>query len=125
MPWVDPLDIATVAATRLLAQGWTGRQVQAVHGPADLTWTEAAAVLSTATGVTIEAQQITRDEERADLRQAGMSEVAVEGIIGMSVGARDGFRAEQNRTPLTTTPSNLAGWAITHLRPALTRQHRA
>jgi len=50
MPWVDPLDIATVAATRLLAQGWTGRQVQAVHGPADLTWTEAAAVLSTATG---------------------------------------------------------------------------
>jgi NAD(P)H dehydrogenase (quinone) len=83
MPWVDPLDIATAAAMRLLAQDWTGRHVQAVHGPAHLTWTEAAAVLSTATGLTIDALQITRDEERADLRQAGMSEVAVEGIIGM------------------------------------------
>ena len=120
MPWVDPLDIATVAALRLLAEDWTGRHVQAVHGPAHLTWTEVAAVLSTATGLTIEAQQITRDEERADLRQAGMSEVAVEGIIGMSVGESDGFIAEQKRSSLTTTPSSLAAWAITHLRPALT-----
>ena len=120
MPWVDPLDIATIAALRLLAEDWTGRQMQAVHGPAHLTWTEAAAVLSTATGVTIEAQQISHDEERADLREAGMSEVAVEGIIGMSVGEHDGFVAEQDRSLLTTTPSSLAGWAITHLRPALT-----
>lgn len=118
MPWVDPRDIATVATVRLLAD-WTGRQVQAVHGPADLTWTEVAAVLSTATGVPIEAQRITDDEECAALRDAGMGEVAVEGIVGMGVGTRDGFTPEQPRSPLTTTPSSLAGWAITHLRPAL------
>jgi uncharacterized protein YbjT (DUF2867 family) len=122
MPWVDPRDIATVATLRLLAEDWTGHQVQAIHGPAHLTWTEAAAVLSTATGVSIEAQQITDDEERAALRKAGMSEVAVEGIIGMSVGKRDGFIPEQQRSVLTTTSSSLAGWAITHLRPALARQ---
>jgi uncharacterized protein YbjT (DUF2867 family) len=115
MPWVDPRDIATVAAARLLADGWMGRQVQAVHGPADLTWTEAAAALSTATGVSIQAQRITDEEERAALRDAGMGEVAVEGIIGMSVG----FTPEQPRSVLTTTPSSLAGWAITHLRPVL------
>jgi uncharacterized protein YbjT (DUF2867 family) len=119
MPWVDPRDIATVATVRLLAEDWTGRQVQAVHGPADLTWTEVAAVLSTATGVSIEAQRITDDEERAALRDAGMGEVAVEGIVGMGVGTRDGFTPEQPRSALTTTPSSLAGWAITHLRPAL------
>jgi uncharacterized protein YbjT (DUF2867 family) len=119
MPWVDPRDIATVATVRLLADDWTGRQVQAVHGPADLTWTEVAAVLSTATGVSIEAQRITDDEERAALRDAGMGEVAVEGIVGMGVGTRDGFTPEQPRSALTTTPSSLAGWAITHLRPAL------
>jgi len=122
MPWVDPRDIATVATLRLLAEDWTGQQVQAIHGPADLTWTEAASVLSTATGVSIEAQQITADEERAALRKAGMSAVAVEGIIGMSVGERDGFIPEQQRSVLTTTSSSLAGWAITHLRPALARQ---
>jgi uncharacterized protein YbjT (DUF2867 family) len=119
MPWVDPRDIATVATARLLANDWTGRQVQAVHGPADLTWNEAAAALSTATGVPTEAQRISDDEERAALRGAGMGEVAVEGIIGMGAGTREGFTPEQPRSVLTTTPSSLAGWAITHLRSAL------
>ena len=65
MRWVDPQDIAAVATIRLLARDWTGRQVQAMHGPADLTWTEAAAALSTATGVSIAARQITDDERRS------------------------------------------------------------
>jgi uncharacterized protein YbjT (DUF2867 family) len=119
MPWVDPRDIATVVTARLLAHDWTGRQVQAVHGPADLTWTEAAAALASATGVSIQAHAITQDDERAALRDAGMGEIAVEGIVGMGVGTRDGFTPEQPRSALTTTPSSLAGWAITHLRPAL------
>jgi uncharacterized protein YbjT (DUF2867 family) len=119
MPWVDPRDIAAVATARLLADEWTGRHVQAMHGPADLTWIEAAAVLSTATGATIEAQQITVDEERAALRAAGMSDVAVEGVVGMGVGKSDGFTPEQPRSVETTTAGSLAGWAITHLRPVL------
>jgi hypothetical protein len=65
------------------------------------------------------AQQITEDEQRSALHDAGMSEVAVEGIVGMAVGKREGFTPEQPRSVLTTTPSSLAGWAITHLRPAL------
>ena len=117
MPWVDPRDIATVAAGRLLAGDWAGRQVQAVHGPADLTWPEAAAALSAATGTAIRAQRVTDDEQRSALRAAGLSEVAVQGIIGM--GAE--FTPEQPRSLLTTTPGTLAGWAITHLRPALAR----
>lgn len=119
MPWVDPCDIANAAALRLLADDWTGRQVQAVHGPSDLTWTEAADALSGATGVSIQAHRISADRERTDLRNAGMSEVAVEGIIGMSVGKQEGFTPEQPRSVLTTTPSTLAGWATTHLRPVL------
>jgi hypothetical protein len=92
-----------------------GRQVQAVHGPADLTWTEAAAALSTATAVSSKAEQITDDEQRA----AGMGEVAVEGIVGMGIGKCEGFTPEQPRSVLTTTPGSLASWAITHLWPAL------
>ena len=38
MAWVAPRDIAEVAVTRLLSDAWSGRCVQAVHGPADLTW---------------------------------------------------------------------------------------
>ena len=119
LPWVDPYDIAVVAAGRLLGRDWGGRQVQAVHGPADLTWPDAAAALTAATGVAIEAQLISDDEQRAALRKAGLSEVAVEGILGMGAGKRDGFTPEQPRTVLSTTPGTLAGWAVTHLRPAL------
>ena len=90
-----------------------------MHGPPDLTWTEAAAALSSATGVSIEAQQITDDQQRAALRDAGLGEVAVEGIVAMAAGKREGFTQEQPRSVLATTPSSLAGWAITHLRPAL------
>jgi hypothetical protein len=84
-----------------------------------LTWSEAAAVLSAATGLQITAQQITHVEESAALRKAGLGQEAVEGILGMSIGERDGFIPEQKRSPVTTTPSSLASWAITHLRPAL------
>jgi hypothetical protein len=105
-----------VATLRLLAEDWTGRHVQAVHGPAHLTWTEAGAVLSTATGLSIEAQLVSHHQERADLRQAGLSEVAVEGIIGMGVGERDGFIPEQPRSVLTTTPST--GWLGDHASPS-------
>ena len=74
--WVHPDDwsLPDPDADAERTGDWTGRQVQAVHGPADLTWTEAAAALSTATGVAIEAQRISDDEERAALRAAGMSE---------------------------------------------------
>jgi len=88
--------IATVATLRLLTGDWTGRQVQAVHGPAELTWAEAAAALSTATGMPITAQQNTDDEQRA-LRDADMGEVTVEGIIGMSIGKREGFKPPNSR----------------------------
>ena len=121
MPWVDPRDIAAVATLRLLSGAWFGRQVQGVHGPDDLTWPEAAAELSAATGTRIEAERITVEQERADLRRAGLSETAVEGVLGMAFGKNEGFVPEQPRSMLTTTPSTLAGWAVTHLRPVLER----
>jgi hypothetical protein len=58
-----------------------------------VTWTDAAVALSTATGRTIEARQITADEQRAALRGAGLSEVVIEGIIGMSAGFTRSSRA--------------------------------
>lgn len=48
MPWVAPRDVAEVAVHRLLA-GWAGRRVQAVHGPADLSWADATAIVAATT----------------------------------------------------------------------------
>lgn len=119
MPWVDPRDIGEVAAARLLARDWTGRQVQAVHGPADLSCTDVAGILTAATGRPITVAQAGDDELRQGLLAAGLPEAAADGIVGMTAGTRDDFTPEQPRDALTTTPSTLASWAYTQLRPLL------
>ena len=118
-PWVDPRDIGDVAAARLLARDWTGRQVQAVHGPEDLSWNRVAEVLTEVIGRTVTVAPMTDADLRTVLLDAGLSEAAADGIVGMSAGTRDGFTPEQSRSVLTTTPTTLAAWAYAHLRPLL------
>jgi uncharacterized protein YbjT (DUF2867 family) len=115
MAWVDPRDIGDVAAARLLATDWSGRQVQAVHGPEDLSYAQVASIVSQTTGRPLRAEQIPDDQMRDALRAAGLGETQVEGILGMSTGLREGFEPEQPRTVLTTTPTTLASWAQEHL----------
>ncbi|MFE9407936.1 NAD(P)H-binding protein [Streptomyces sp. NPDC006704] len=119
MAWVAPRDIAEVAVGRLLSPAWSGRCVQAVHGPADLTWHQVAGILTAATGRRIGLERVTDDAMRAQLRRAGMTEGLVEAVIGMSTGLREDFVPEQPRTVGTTTPTTLAAWAHDHLRPLL------
>ncbi len=85
-------------------------------GPADLTWSEVAATVSAVIGRDVRLQVISDDDMRAGLRGAGLSEAAVEGVIGMTAGLRDDFPSEQPRSVLTTTPTSPAAWAYAHLR---------
>jgi uncharacterized protein YbjT (DUF2867 family) len=117
-PWVDPRDVGDVAAARLLAADWTGSEVQAVHVPRDLTWAEVAATVGEVIGREVRLQVISDDQLREALGQAGMTEAAREGVVGMTAGLR-GFTPEQPRGYLTTTPTTLASWAYEHLRPLL------
>ncbi|MFJ9552563.1 NAD(P)H-binding protein [Nocardiopsis sp. NPDC101807] len=119
MPWVAPRDIAEVAVGRLLNPGWTGRVVQAVHGPADLSWEQAAAVVTDVTGRPVRAERIADERMRDTLAGAGLGPGLVEAVMGMSTGLRDGFRPEQSRTAATTTPTTLAAWCQDELRPLL------
>ncbi|MFD9374280.1 NAD(P)H-binding protein [Streptomyces sp. NPDC059999] len=116
MAWVAPRDIAEVATTRLLSPAWSGRCVQAVHGPADLTWRHVAEILTAATGRRIDVERITDDTMRSRLHQAGMTDGLVEAVLGMSTGLRENFVPEQRRSVRSTTPTTLAAWAYDHLR---------
>ena len=118
-PWVDPRDIGEVAAARLLGPAWSGRQVQAVHGPEDLTLTQVAAILSAVTGHQVRAETIPDEAWRSSLRSAGFGAKQVDAIAGMSAVMRPDFLPENQRSILTTTPTTLAAWAIRELRPAL------
>ena len=119
LPWVAPRDIAEVAVTRLLSTEWSGRCVQAVHGPADLTWSEAVETVAAATGHPIGVHRIAEDAMRELLGGAGMSDAQIEALIGMSTGLLNGFVPEQPRTVHTTTPTTLAAWAYDVLRPQI------
>lgn len=115
MPWVDPRDVGEVAAARLLAADWSGPAVQAVHGPADLSWHDVAEILGVVLGRKIAVQVITDDELRGALTGAGLTPGVVEGIVGMTAGLRDGFTPEQPRSFVSTTPTTLAAWAAENL----------
>ncbi|AXB42687.1 NAD(P)H-binding protein [Amycolatopsis albispora] len=117
MGWVDPRDIAEVAAVKLLAANWQGVEVQAVHGPEDLTFTQVARILGDVLGHEIKAEHIAADEFRSMLRSVGLPEAQVDGIAGMSAGLSSGFVPENPRSVLTTTPTTLAAWAQQHLLP--------
>ena len=109
MPWVAPRDVAEVTVARLLATGaWSGRVVQAVHGPEDLTYAQVAEIVG------VRAERIPDDAMREALRGAGLHDAAVEGIVGMSIGLRDAT-FEDERSVLTTTPTTLGAWAAEHL----------
>jgi uncharacterized protein YbjT (DUF2867 family) len=118
-PWVDPRDIGEVAAARLLSACWSGHQVQAVHGPEDLTLARVAEIISEVTGRQVRAETISQETFRGLLRSAGLGNKQVEGIAGMSAVTRAEFIGEDKRSILTTTPTTLAAWVWTHLRPAL------
>jgi uncharacterized protein YbjT (DUF2867 family) len=118
-PWVDPRDVGEVAAARLLAADWTGVEIQGMHGPADLSWTRVAEIVTAATGRAVKVRTETDDETRAALSAAGMTPAAVEGVVAMTAALRGGFTPEQARSPLTTTPTTLDGWIYAHLRPLL------
>lgn len=118
-PWVDPRDIGDVAAARLLSTGWSGRQVQAVHGPEDLTMAQVAEIISEATGRRVRAETLSQEALRRSLRAAGLGDKQVEGIAGMAAVTSADFTAEDPRSVLTTTPTTLAAWAHAYLRPAL------
>ncbi|MEU5879020.1 NAD(P)H-binding protein [Spirillospora sp. NPDC047279] len=114
VPWVDPRDIGEVVAARLLNEHWSGRIVQGVHGPEDLSFRRVTEILSDVLDRPVELNAVSDDEARAGMLAAGLPPTAVDGIVGMSTGTR-GLRPDPPRDLITTTPTPLAAWARTQL----------
>lgn len=110
MPWVAPRDIAEVAALTLLNWDWAGRRVQAVHGPADLSWSQVTEILTRELGREVVVERIEDDAMRQGLLSAGMPPAMADAVLGMSTGLRDDFVPEQERSVATTTPTTLRSW---------------
>ena len=117
---VDTRDVAAVAAERLLDAGWTGRSTWGLHGPADVSYDEAAATFSAATGRRIAHVQITPEQAREALLGMGMSPDAADAMLDLYRAVSDGtLVSEEPRSPATTTPTTLADFARDILVAAL------
>lgn len=117
LPWVAPRDIGEIAAARLLGPSWTGRTVQGVHGPEDLTFARVAQVLGAVRGHPVRAVHLPRGEFRAALSDAGLGPAEIDAVDGMIRGLTGGFTPEQRRDASTTTPTTLRSWATDNLPP--------
>jgi len=117
MPWVAPLDIATVAAGRLLSSDWSGISTLGVHGPADLSFNYVAQIVGEAVGRRVVARRLSEAEMTSLFEGFGMTPAQIEAILGMSRGLTESFRPENPRSMATTTPTSLAAWAYENLRP--------
>ena len=59
---------------------------------------------------------------RDGLAGAGLGEIEIEAMMGMSTGLRDGYTLDPRRDVSTTTPTTLEAWAYAILRPVMARE---
>ena len=117
LPWVDPRDIGDVAAARLLSHGLVGPP--RARGPRAAAPDASPRPPRSSPRRPAARCAPSRSPTRRCARRcasAGLGEPVIEGILGMSIGLREDFVPEQERTLLTTTPTTLAAWAYENLR---------
>lgn len=113
-------DIAAVATQLLLHRDWSGQSIVGIHGPTDLSFDEAAAILSQSLNRSITHVQTTLDQLRESLLQHGASEnVAAEYVQMWAKLADPSYASAEPRTSKTTTPTSFAQFVQQKMLPLL------
>ncbi|MBZ4372450.1 NmrA family NAD(P)-binding protein [Corallococcus sp. AS-1-6] len=121
-PMVATADIAAKAAEFLLDPSWTGHRYVGVHGPKDLTYPEVASILTQVLGQPVKYVRVGLDDLRKGMLGAGMPAFAADTFVEMYGAIQDGRMASaEPRSKETTTPTTLAEFASTVLKPAVER----
>ncbi|MCY1047665.1 NmrA family NAD(P)-binding protein [Corallococcus sp. bb12-1] len=119
-PMVAVADIASKAAEVLLDASWTGHRNLGVHGPKDITYPEAAAVLTQVLGRPVKYVQVGLEDMRSGMKNAGLPEWMADSFTEMYAAIKDGrMDAAEPRSQDTTTPTTLAQFATTVLKPVV------
>lgn len=112
IPMIATADVAAVAAAALRKRDWTGVVVRELHGPRDMSYAEATAVLGTAIGLPgLPYVRLPDNEMAAALEQAGFSAAAAALHVELGRALSEGtIAARQGRTAWTTTPTRFEDW---------------
>lgn len=118
-PMVATQDIGQRAAEALLDPSWSGHQYRGVHGPHDITYRQIADAISAAIGRPIQAIQVTLDQAKAGMAQAGLPPFVVELYGNLYAGFIDGRLAPaEPRDAFSTTATDIETFAREVLAPA-------
>ncbi|HEX2569768.1 MAG TPA: NmrA family NAD(P)-binding protein [Polyangia bacterium] len=121
-PMVATRDIGARAASYLLCRSWSGHHLAGAYGPKDISWSEAARIMSQELGKPVQHVQVTLDQVRQGMTQAGMPGFVIDMYVEMYDGIIKGLlNPSEPRTPEFTTPTSLAQFTREVLRPALSR----
>lgn len=122
LPMVATADIAAKAAEYLLDTSWTGHHYVGVHGPKDLTYPEVASILTEVLGRPVKYVRVGLEDLRKGMLGAGMPDFAADNFVEMYGALLDGrMDSAEPRSKETTTPTTLAQFASTVLKPVVER----
>lgn len=120
VPMIATRDIADAAARRLLDASWTGRSIRGLHGPANISYDEAAQWISDALGHPVHHVKVPEEAAREAMIGMGMSPNAADMMLEMYRGVENGtLRPAEPRTAETTTPTTFKTFVAEVLVPAL------
>lgn len=115
-PWNDPRDVAEIAAARLLNPHWSGKIVQPIGGPRDLSYAEVAQIINDVAGIPVQALKVTDDQARDAMIGAGMPPAVANGFVGMSQRIAREFSKSRDRSFEETTPRTIETWVFENLK---------
>jgi len=121
-PMIATQDIGAVAAELLGETKFSGQNTRGLHGPAQLTYLEAAKILSNSLGKPVKYVQITPDQAYQVFIGMGATPGFANGLIEMYQALAQPGALTEGRTPQTTTPTTLREWSDSVLRPLLAGQ---
>ena len=106
------------AASRLLDPIWTGRIVQGLHGPAELSFDEAAGAIGRGLDRPVFHVQVSEDQARRAMLSGGLNAHLAEAFLEIFGAIESGLlRPAELRTADTTTPTTLEEFSRDVLRP--------
>jgi uncharacterized protein YbjT (DUF2867 family) len=123
VPMAAVTDIADVALRWLVRQDWEGIKGVPIHGPEDLSFNQAAAILERTLEQPVRYQEASANQYVAALMESGASAEYARGLVEMFSELAQGIMDVEPRTAESTTSTTLAAWAESELIPAVAVLH--
>ncbi|MGH9915256.1 MAG: NmrA family transcriptional regulator, partial [Pyrinomonadaceae bacterium] len=113
-------DIAEKAVEALRDAHWSGFRIMGVHGPEDLDHSRAAQIISEGIGRPVKYVEVTVDQAKQGMLEAGMPGFIVDLMGDMYTGFRAGrIVPAEPRSAETTTRTSLLEFSREVLKPAV------